>query len=122
MPHRNDFEVLAIFGKTVAVSMARVARPSGLWMALHKKGSLLATPNGQLATKHARELPPEFAGAFPDMILGPKRSAEGYWVGQLLQRRAARFDDSTQARIEDLVFEDWLAERRKHASIRWHWV
>jgi hypothetical protein len=91
-------------------------------MALHKKGSLLPTPNGQLATKLARDLPPEFAGASPGMIIGPKRSAEGYWVGQLLQRRAARFDDSTRARIEDLVFEDWLAERRKHASIRWHWV
>lgn len=125
--HRKDFDVLTIFrvqtpSKTVAVAITKGARPSGLWMALHKKGSLLSTPNGQLATKHARELPPSFASASPNMIIGPERSPEGYWVGQVLQRRAARFDSSTRARIEDLLFEDWLAERKKQSTIRWHWI
>lgn len=125
--HHNDFEILTIFrvqapSKTVAVAITKVARPSGLWMALHKKGSLLPTPNGQLATKHARELPQSFASASPNMIIGPERSPEGYWVGQLLQRRAARFDSSTRATIEDLLFDDWLAERKKQSTIRWHWI
>lgn len=127
--HRNGFDVLMIFraqttSKAVAVSLAKVARTSGLWKALQKfrRDSRPPTPNGQLASGYSRDLPPEFSSASPDMIIGPERSSEGYWVGQLLQRKAAGFDGSTRARIEDLVFEDWLAERRKHASIRWHWV
>jgi parvulin-like peptidyl-prolyl isomerase len=56
------------------------------------------------------------------MIIGPERSSDGYWVAQLLERRAGRLDGSTRARIEDLLFKDWLAERRKRATIRWHWI
>jgi putative peptide maturation system protein len=125
--HRKDFEALTIFrvqapSKTAAVAIGKNARLSGLWMSLHKKGSLPPAASGELVTKHARDLPPEFAGASPDTIIGPHHSTEGDWVGQLLQRRAAVLNDSTRARIEDLIFEDWLAERRKRASIRWHWI
>ena len=105
--------------KAAAVAIGKNARLSGLWMSLHKKGSLPPAVSGELVTKHARDLPPEFAGASPDTIIGPQHSTEGNWVGQLLQRRAAVLNDSTRARIEALIFEDWLAERRKLASIRW---
>jgi putative peptide maturation system protein len=125
--HRNDFEVLTIFrvqvpSKTIAAALTKAGRRSGLWATIQKKRSWLTTPNGQLATMFSRELPPAFASASPGTIIGPERSPEGYWVGQLLQHRGASFDDRTRARIEDLVFEDWLAERRKQATVRWHWV
>lgn len=125
--HRSDFDILTIFrvqtpSRTAALALTKVARSSGLWTALQRKGSKLPTLNGRLLTQYARELPPAFASASQDEILGPEHSDEGYWVGQLLQRREARFDDRIRAKIQQLLFEDWLAERRKQAMIRWHWV
>jgi putative peptide maturation system protein len=125
--NRGVFDLLTIFrvqvpSKTIATALTKAGRRSGLWATIQKKRSWLTTPNGQLATMFARELPPAFASASPGTIIGPERSPEGYWVGQLLQHRGASFDDRTRARIEDLLFQDWLEERRKQATVRWHWV
>src|ERR1700693_4339342 len=125
--NRRVFDLLTILRvqapfKTIALALTKLGRRSGLWATIQKNGSRLTAPNGQLATMFARELPPAFASASPGTIIGPERSPEGYWVGQLLQQRAASFDDRTRARIEDLLFQDWLAERRKQATVRWHWM
>lgn len=125
--HRGAFDLFTIFrvqvsSQTAAAALTKAGRRSDLWTTIQKNGSRLPAPSGQLTTLFARELPPAFASASPGTIIGPERSPEGYWVGQLLQRKAASLDDRTSAGIEDLLFQDWLAERRKKATVRWHWL
>ena len=125
--HRQDLDVLTVFrvqasSRAAAAKLAQNAKRGGLWAALQKRGSPASTVKGQLATLHACELPSPFAGLSAHAIAGPYRSDGEYWVGQVLQKKAARFDAVTRAKIEDLLFDDWLAEQRKRASLRWHWI
>ncbi len=125
--HRQDFDLLTLLrvwapSKSIAVALGKAGRRSDLWTAINKRGLPLPSLNGELATVFARELPPAFASAAPRTIIGAERAPGGYQVGQVLQRRAARFDDRTRNTIEDLLFQEWLAERRKRATVRWHWL
>ena len=79
-------------------------------------------PAGQLETMYACDFPPTLSSAAAGTIIGPEAEPGGYWVGQVLARRAARLDRATRTNIEDILFRDWLAERRKEAAIRWHWM
>jgi putative peptide maturation system protein len=125
--HRKDFDVLTILrvqvsSKARTLSLAKAAARVGLWKFLQKRAGQLPTPNAQIATMYARELPPEFGSASLNTIVRPQGADLKHWMGQLLRRRAARFDQSTRASIEELLFQDWLADRRSQATIRWHWV
>jgi hypothetical protein len=102
--------------------VGKAGHRSDLWTAIHTKDSPLPPLKGELATVFARELPPAFAGASPNAIIGPERSPHGYWVGELQKRKGARLDARTRNSIEDLLFQEWLAERRKQATVRWHWL
>ncbi len=125
--HRGDFDRFTFFrvwapSRAIAVALGKAGRRSDLWTAIHKNSSSLPPLKGELETVFARELPSPFAGASANAIIGPERAPQGYWVGELLKRKAARFDDRTRNSIEDLLFEEWLAERRKRATVRWHWL
>lgn len=42
-------------------------------------------------------------------------------VVKVLSVKPASLDATTRAAIEELLFEQWLAERRRTATITWHW-
>jgi hypothetical protein len=57
--------------------------------------------------------------ASPGDVVGP--GDEGVVVTRVLAVTQARLDASTRAAIEEILFEEWLAERRRAARITWHW-
>jgi putative peptide maturation system protein len=66
----------------------------------------------------------EFSAAFdasPGELLGPIRVDSGNVIVRVLSQTPARLDTATQAAIKELVFEDWLKDRRRAATIEWYW-
>lgn len=57
----------------------------------------------------------------PGTILGPQRSNEKYLLARVLSHSAAPLNEPTRAAIQELLFEEWLEERRKNSSIEWYW-
>jgi putative peptide maturation system protein len=53
--------------------------------------------------------------------IGPARCGDVYVVANVLSLRRAELDRDTRDVIEQIVFEEWLAERRRAAQITWHW-
>ncbi|GGO27627.1 hypothetical protein [Microbispora bryophytorum] len=47
---------------------------------------------------------------------------DGYLTGIVLERRAGRDDPETLAAAGETAFGEWLADRRRRASIEWHWL
>jgi putative peptide maturation system protein len=82
----------------------------------------LRRASGMLQTLYARDLAPELFGKTVGSVVGPVRNGRNFWVGKILRRHKARFDRQTRARIEELLFTDWLDEQKQKATIRWHWV
>ena len=84
----------------------------------------VADCTARLDTWCATDLAPEFAVAAVGEIVGPvewERDGK-FAVGQVLSREAAVLDANTQARIHELLLDEWVAERRAAATIQWHWV
>jgi hypothetical protein len=44
-----------------------------------------------------------------------------YRVARVLRLTPARLDEATAAAIKQLLFDEWLAERRRAARIEWYW-
>jgi putative peptide maturation system protein len=61
-----------------------------------------------------------FAAAVGDLV-GPTRVGDRSLITRVLSRIPARLDEPTRAAVTSLVFEDWLAERRRTAEITWFW-
>jgi putative peptide maturation system protein len=125
--HRQDFDrltLIQVWAPTLAVANAviKAGAKSDLWAAIQSRDALLPLLKTEVTTVFAHELPAAFAGATPKRLLGPERTPQGFWVGELLKRKPARLDAPTQARIEDLLFQGWLAERRQQGKIQWHWL
>jgi putative peptide maturation system protein len=125
--NRKAFDVLTVFrvqtpSKTVAAALAKTARRAGLLTAVQKMSGRPQKTVGQLETMYACEFPNAFSGASAGTIVGPEREPGGYSVAQLIERGTARLDRATRTKIEDMLFKDWLTERRRDASIRWHWM
>jgi putative peptide maturation system protein len=59
--------------------------------------------------------------ARPGEVIGPVRSDRGAALLQVLGVRPAHFDSRTRATIVQVLFEAWLAERRRTARIEWYW-
>jgi putative peptide maturation system protein len=54
-------------------------------------------------------------------VLGPLPQGEGYVIVRVLSHTPARLNEPTQATIKELIFEEWLEERRRAATIEWYW-
>jgi len=122
---KRDFDVLTIFhveapSRADGRALANAAQSSGLWAAVND-GSRFARLNGRREIRYQHDLP-DFADAGVNTVIGPEPFGKGFRVGQLLGRKAARFDRPTRAHIEDLLFLEWLSERRKKAKVEWHWA
>ena len=61
-----------------------------------------------------------FAAA-PGQLVGPVPVETGHALMRVLEIVPAQLDDRTRAVIKDILFEDWLAERRQAARIEWCW-
>jgi len=77
------------------------------------------------ATLRRRSGPVELTSAVfaatPGDILGPFRVGAAYLVVRLLSLSPARQDEPTRAAIEEALFDEWLIERRRAATVTWHW-
>ena len=125
--HGADFERLTIMRldavpQTAAQSLAARWRRSGHCPVVDAKYLAASEAAGTLQTLYARDAPPEFSGQPSGAVVGPVRAGRVFWIGQLLRRKPGRLDRPTRARIEQLLFAEWLAEQKRHATIRWHWV
>ena len=60
-------------------------------------------------------------GASPDQVVGPFADHSGYAVVKVLQVAPAILDPETSRAVENQLFRDWLAERRKVAMVEWYW-
>jgi putative peptide maturation system protein len=61
-----------------------------------------------------------FAAA-PGEVIAPTRVADGYVITRLLSLVPARLDEPTRATIKEILFDEWLAARRRMARIEWFW-
>jgi putative peptide maturation system protein len=59
--------------------------------------------------------------AEPGEVVGPVRTAESYTIARILSFAHARLDERTRREIKKILFEDWLEERRRAATIEWYW-
>jgi putative peptide maturation system protein len=59
--------------------------------------------------------------AVPGDVVGPFHIGDSYVIARLLALRPAHLDVSTREAIEEALFDEWLAERRRAAKVTWHW-
>jgi putative peptide maturation system protein len=57
----------------------------------------------------------------PGEVIGPLRDGDRYTIIRALSIVPARLDDRMRATIKQILFEEWLAERRREARIEWYW-
>jgi putative peptide maturation system protein len=82
------------------------------------KAGLLAVIERRQAAPALRE--PLFAAA-PGQLIGPVPTETGHALLRVLAIVPARLDGRTRAVIKNLLFDAWLAERRRAARIDWCW-
>ncbi|MEU6427019.1 TIGR04500 family putative peptide maturation system protein [Microbispora sp. NPDC046973] len=70
----------------------------------------------------ARDLPAPLRHAAHDTLVGPVAYGDGFLTGIVLERRVGRDDPETLAAAGATAFGEWLAGRRRRASIEWHWL
>jgi putative peptide maturation system protein len=54
-------------------------------------------------------------------LVGPLPAGRRFTVVRVVAHVPARLDDATRRRIEEELFAEWLAERRRAATIEWSW-
>jgi putative peptide maturation system protein len=57
----------------------------------------------------------------PGAVLGPVPNQRGAALVQVVAVQPACLDKRTRQTIAQVLFEDWLAERRRTARIEWYW-
>jgi putative peptide maturation system protein len=60
-------------------------------------------------------------GAEPGQVLAPFATGDGFELVQLLRILPAELDAGTRVQIHDLLFNEWLDERRSTARVEWFW-
>src|SRR5262249_7815456 len=87
-----------------------------------KQHSLFATLRRRDAAQElGEELTAMIFAASPGEVVGPMRIASGYVVTRVLAHTPAVLNEATRTVIEEILFDDWLAERRRTARVTWHW-
>jgi len=57
----------------------------------------------------------------PLSVLGPAPDGDQYAIVRVLSVARARLDKGTRETIENILFDEWLEERRQKATIEWYW-
>ncbi|MEV0972862.1 TIGR04500 family putative peptide maturation system protein [Microtetraspora glauca] len=114
--HRPDFDLVRAFWATGAQPVNGEL--------LRGLGGLLGYGEAQvtLGERRARDLPGPLRDAPEETMIGPVRHGDGYLTGMVVERRPAGDDAATMAEAGAAAFADWLAARRRAASIEWHWL
>jgi putative peptide maturation system protein len=84
----------------------------------------MAGATGTLVEVRRRDLDPTIAESLFDQqatVTGPVEEGNRHVVLCVLDRREAELDASTLALVRNILFEQWLEERRQAASIAWLW-
>src|SRR5262249_11770896 len=82
------------------------------------KAPLLAAIERRRAAPALRE--PLFAAA-PGQLVGPVPVKGGYALLRVLAIVSAELDGRTRGAVKNVLFDEWLAERRRAARIEWFW-
>jgi parvulin-like peptidyl-prolyl isomerase len=82
------------------------------------KAALLAVIERRQATPMLRE---QLFAAVPGELIGPVPVETGHALISVLAIVPARLDGRTRAVIKNILFDDWLTERRNEARIEWCW-
>jgi putative peptide maturation system protein len=81
----------------------------------------VAPPRLTVEERRAHTLPTELREARPGQIVSlVDRGSDGP-LHEVIARRPATLDAPTRVAVEEYLFREWLAERRKGATITWHW-
>jgi putative peptide maturation system protein len=59
--------------------------------------------------------------AVPGELVGPLPAGDGFTVVQVLAGTPAEADERARRTVERLLFQRWLDERRRAATIEWNW-
>jgi putative peptide maturation system protein len=59
--------------------------------------------------------------ASPGQLIGPLAGTTGHTLMQMLSIMPGDLNDRTRSAIKDILFQEWLAERRQTARIEWCW-
>ncbi len=127
--HRESFDLVQFF----RVEVPTEALASRLAKAVLQQGLIVVTLaqaaevegrslEATLCSRCACELPAVLATAGQDEVVGPVAEGAQHWVAEVLDRQPAKLDAQTYAAIQNKLFGQWLAERRKQATVRWHWL
>src|SRR5262249_8812559 len=54
-------------------------------------------------------------------IVGPVAFENGSALVRILATAPAKLDEETRTAIKDILFDEWLAQRRSAARIDWYW-
>lgn len=82
------------------------------------KASLFATIERRQAEPALRD---QLFAATPGQLVGPVPVETGRALIRVLAIVPAELNDRTRAAIKEVLFNDWLAERRRAAHIEWCW-
>jgi putative peptide maturation system protein len=63
----------------------------------------------------------ELFHAAPGQLVGPIEVDSSHVLMRLLSIKPARLDARTGTAIKNIIFKDWLAQRRQSARIEWCW-
>ncbi|WP_169808847.1 TIGR04500 family putative peptide maturation system protein [Microtetraspora fusca] len=120
--HRPGFDLVRALWATGprpvdVASLLGLGDPGGL-------GGLLGYGEARvtLGERRAWELPEPLRDAPEGAVVGPVRHGDGHLTGVVLERRPAGEDPATLAEAGAAAFTDWLAARRRAASVEWHWL
>jgi len=127
--HPRDFDTVRFFrvttvSKAVAARLAEAARKNGLVHATHLllPGLVDGDLTVSLKSQYAIHLPADIASADAGVVVGPVAEGDVFWVAQILHRQPARLDVQSRAVIRERLIREWLADRRRNATVRWHWI
>jgi putative peptide maturation system protein len=82
------------------------------------QGNLLAVIERRQAAPALRE---QLFTAAPGQLIGPVPAEAGYALFRVLAIVPARLNGRTREVIKNILFDEWLAERRQAARIEWCW-
>jgi putative peptide maturation system protein len=92
---------------------------------LEEAGRPAVPPRPLFAVLQRGQAPPALADALfaaaPGDHVGPVRTEGSYALVRLLSLTPARLDEPTRRAIQEFLFAEWLAERRRAATIEWCW-
>jgi membrane fusion protein len=103
----------------IAVAIALATIGFAFWGEYTRKAHV----QGYLAPSRGliKVYPPEAGTLIEKEVLDPICTEQGYAIIRVLSLSPASLDEKTRSTIKKILFEDWLAERRRGSKTEWYW-